>query len=238
MAHFGKINFIVILVLAGYIGLQPLSDVDSQSAPKDAQSSSSNLQLAGCYLNPDMQPRPATEMNTITSGEDIKTTYVERETYVCKTSSRQTMLADVSVYIGFMDNISNQSSAQRNIQIVTCIKDINLTSVNCKTEDPPSEFPIEEIMCSLTTQFRQPILMNTVGGDGNMTHIMKNIGADSRIFTCRDLDRTEFTKSLTTFIQVYENLEKETRDTTVETLTCLKDKVNLKVIACDIKKVM
>jgi hypothetical protein len=228
-----------LLLVGTLIAFQPLQ-ASSQSPTEGSNiiEDPPTLELSNCYLNADMQSTPATEMNTITNDAIVKTIHVEKETYVCKTQSRQTLLADVYVYTEIIDNFRNQTSLKRNVEVLTCAKNINVTAVKCVSERPPTELPTTEIKCSIAPHFRRPVLMNTVSGSGNITESTKSIESDSRIFSCRDPNMIQLTKSLVTFIERYENLDKMITNNTVETLTCIKEIVDLKVVTCNIQKVM
>jgi hypothetical protein len=176
-------------------------------------------------------------MNTIASEAIAKTIYVEKETYVCKTPQRQTVLADVNVYAGIISNFQNQTAISQKLDVVTCLKVVNATDVKCTSQTPPDDF-LPEMTCSVMTPLRRPVLMNSVAGTGNMTHLDKTIEADSTVFSCRDSNDTRLIKNVITFTEIYEDLEKMVSKKGVESVVCVKDIVNVNVLGCYFQKVM
>lgn len=238
-AKFTRNLAILFLLSTGtLLSLQPLSALSQSPVESDKKVDLTTVELSNCYLNPDMQSRPAADMNTITSDSIVKTVYVEKETYVCKTPSIQTVLADIHVYAQMIDNIQNQSSISRRIEVVSCLKDVNATEVKCVSEKAPNNFLPSEIGCSITSPFQRPILMNTVAGSGNLSHLDKTIEADSKVFSCRDASNARFVKNLVTFTELYENLDKMDLKLGGESMMCMKKIVDLTILGCYFEKIM
>ena len=120
---------------------------------------------------------------------------------------------------------------------MTCLKVVNATEVKCMSQTPPNDF-LPEMTCSVTTPLRRPVLMNSVTGTGNLTHLDKTIEADSTVFSCRDSDDTRLIKNVVTFTEFYEDLESMVSKKSVESVVCVKDIVNVNVLGCYFQKVM
>lgn len=196
------------------------------------------LQLANCSLIERIQPTQATEMNTAVVKAIAKTTYIERQTFLCESQVDQQFLADVSLYAHIIDNLQTQSAVKRSFEVVTCIKDINATILQCQAEEPPTNLLSLELRCSIPRQFRHPILVDTAVYFDNMTNLVKTIEADSKTILCRDANNIQLIKDVSTFTHSYDNLDEMTAKKSVETVICLKTVLNLKVITCNIQKVM
>lgn len=223
-----------LISIAFVFGLQFIifhpASVWSQSNPNQDTSPTAFV-LSSCYINGDVQPSHEVQMDTQRIDGIIRTLYTEMQTFVCKTQANQPVIADVSFYVRMIDGLNNQTSLERDIEVVTCIKGINLATIlQCTSEQPPTSLPAAK-MCSIQSSFMRPIVMNSEAAEDRS---VKTTVADSKIYFCKDSNNKQMIKDVITFIESYENLDFPSTKRSAEAVTCIIEIVNLKTRACDI----
>src|SRR5574341_771295 len=139
-------------------------------------------------------------MNTIRSGNIVKTTHAEKEIFDCVLDQgRIDVIADVTTYIEIYENIVDREVVKASVLVTTCLKEPGLsfgrtggaTVIGCESYTPSSSSVHVGATCSEpvfppeaeATPLLPPQEMNSV----NKGSIVKTIEADKEIFLC-DLD--------------------------------------------------
>ncbi len=181
------------------------------------------------------------DMNTIIFKDIAKTIHVEKEILNCKIQTGGSVLAMISIFTELFENVKTQSSLNKTVEAVTCIKAYNGTVLWCQSKNIPitNEYPLSAINCdpqNLKIQNQpSPIEMETVVGPNG---IVKTVEAEKEVFLC-DLKQGAPTKSLDViiFTELFENMLSETTiKRNIETVSCIKDLSNAEVIKCGSKK--
>jgi len=147
-------------------------------------------------------PEDGISMNTVRSGNIVKTIHAEKEVYLCKTAQGNIpVLVDVTVIGEIYEDVSTKSIINRQAEVITCMK-IEETGqvIGCETESVPADPTIVRncfedpffildlsiisgpiLTIPLGIEFTtHPQEMNTV----NKGSIVKTIEAQKEIFIC------------------------------------------------------
>lgn len=230
-----SITFLLLIVGLGSIQLvQTSTQSNSFSISTLPQSP---IKLGKCYMDVGIQPTQPIQMNTVAIKQIVKTIYVEKQTFACKTPSNQAVIVDITLYARLTDDIATQTRVSRALEVVTCINDLNLTVIECTSEQPEQNMLPGEVRCAIN-KYQRPILMNSESVSNNITQKVASVEVYSRMSTCRDADNTQMLKDVVTFTQITENLNGIIIKKNIESVTCMKAIVNLKVFSCDLQQVL
>ncbi len=128
-------------------------------------------------------------MNTVRSGNIVKTIHVEKEIFASSCHLEQgglPVIVDLTTYVELYQNINDREVIKASALVVTCIKDIfTATVIDCESSVPPSTpVPVgsdcEELGDVAKADITHPQEMNTV----NKGSIAKTIEAQKEVFIC------------------------------------------------------
>lgn len=181
------------------------------------------------------------DMNTIIFKDIVKTIHIEKQILNCKIQIGGSVLAMMSIFTELFENLKTQSSLNKTVEAVTCVKAYNGTVLWCQSKKIPitNEYPLSGINCdpqNLKIENQSsPIEMETVVGPSG---IVKTVEAEKEVFLC-DLKQGVPAKSLDViiFTELFENILTETTvKKNIEVVSCITDLANAEVIKCGSKK--
>jgi hypothetical protein len=133
--------------------------------------------------SPEIREDPIS-MNTVRSGNIVKTIHAEKEIFASSCHLEQgglPVIVDLTTYIELYQNINDREVIKATALVVTCIKDIfTATVIDCESSVPPSTPVPVGSDCYENRNITHPQEMNTV----NKGSIAKTIEAQKEIFIC------------------------------------------------------
>ena len=76
-------------------------------------------------------------MNTIIFKDIVKTIHVEKEIFKCKTKKGALVIAMVSFFTELLESMRTQSTLNKTVETVTCVKGYNGTISYCHSKNIP-----------------------------------------------------------------------------------------------------
>ena len=73
-------------------------------------------------------------MNTIIFKDIVKTIHVEKEIFKCKTKNGALVIAMVSLFTELLESMRTQSTLNKTVETVTCVKGYNGTIYYCHSK--------------------------------------------------------------------------------------------------------
>jgi hypothetical protein len=223
------------LLITGFIIIQPLH-IQAQKVPVIKIPAA--IQVTKCQIvNPPTDP---IDMNTITFKDIAKTVHVEKEIFKCITKNGAPVITMVSLFTELFENLQRQSTLNKIVETVTCVKVYNVTISYCDSKKIPisNQYPFS-VSCDPSKlnilNITSPIEMETVVSS---TGIVKTIEAEKEAFLCT-YKQNKHTQILDVmlFTEIFENVSKGTViKKNVESISCLKDIDTAKVLKCNTKK--
>ena len=123
-------------------------------------------------------------MNTVRSGNIVKTIHAEKEIFASSCHLEQgglPVIVDLTTYVELYQNINDREVIKASALVVTCIKDIfTAIVIDCESSVPPSTPVPVGSDCEENTSITHPQEMNTV----NKGSIAKTIEAQKEVFIC------------------------------------------------------
>jgi hypothetical protein len=207
-----------------------VSESANQDMPKD-------LQLNNCYIDKIARPSNTLEMNTAVFKSILTIITVQKEAFICSPTKGQNFNVDIGLYVMATNYLENGTALVRTIEAITCIKDQNATILSCSSEQPMKNLP--EAKCATQRPYsRGPIILSTEAGSGNLSSVGATIELDSDVIRCQDLSENPILKDMLSFTQITHNFDNMSSKKVGDTISCMKSIVNLKVLGCNIEKIM
>ncbi len=156
----------------------------------------------------ELSPEEPISMNTVRSGNIVKTVHAEKEIHECLLNQGELpVTVDVTTYIEIYENIVDREVIATNVLVTTCLKEPafkssgGATVIDCESYTPSSDpIPVGST-CHDHTDITHPQEMNTV----NKGNIAKTIEAQKEVFHC-DLNEFQKKVDVVIFTDIYENL--------------------------------
>ena len=227
-----------LLIIIGFIIIQPLQiqgqkEIATTNIPD-------SIKLTKCQIvNPPTDP---IDMNTVIFKDIAKTIHVEKEIFKCKTKNGALVVAMVSLFTELFENMKNQSTLNKTVETVTCVKGYNGTVSYCDSKKVPisNQYPFA-VDCDPRNlrilNITSPIEMETVVSSNG---ISKTVEAEKEAFLCT-YKQNKPTKLLDVmlFTEIFEKVSSGTViKKNVESISCLKDIATAKVLKCATKQHM
>ena len=225
------------LIITGFIIIHPLH-IQAQKVP--AINIPDAIKVTKCQIvNPLTDP---IDMNTIIFKDIVKTVHVEKEIFKCITKNGAPVIAMVSLFTELFENLKNQSTLNKTVETVTCVKGYNGTISYCDSKRIPisNQYPFS-ISCDPSKlnilNIMSPIEMETVV---NSNGISKTIEVEKEAFLCTyKQNKPTQILDVMLFTEIFENVLSGTViKKNVESISCLKDIGTAKVLKCNTKKHM
>lgn len=161
----------------------------------------------------DVRPQPSEDpisMNTIRSGNIVKTIHAEKEIFICELDQGALeVIADVTTYIELYENIVTREVLSSSAIVTTCLKDEpTATVIDCESYIPPTTPVPVSNRCSEVQEFSNithPQEMNTV----NKGITVATIETQKEVFFCT-LTAAVKKVDIVTFTIIFENLATQT----------------------------
>lgn len=188
--------------------------------------------LADCYLNNDARPSGGSSVDTTMANLIVKTTVLEKLTFVCKSLiSQEHRIVDVNLHAKMIDNIETLVPLNRSVEITTCTRDINGSILECVSETPTKDLP--PVACSLKKPYqRSPIIMKSIAST-NESMPSNRMEVDSDVFSCRDAKGNPALKNVVMFSNMFEYIEAtKPAKKSIESVSCVTDIVSASVLGC------
>jgi len=226
-----------LLILTGFIIIQPLQ---IQGQKEIATNIPDPIKVTKCQvLNPSTDP---IDMNTVIFKDIAKTIHVEKEVFKCKTKNGALVIAMVSLFTELVENLRTQSTLNKTVETVTCVKGYNGTVSYCDSKKIPisNQYPFAVNCDPLNLRIlniTSPIEMETVLSSNG---ISKTVEAEKEAFLC-SYKQNKPTQILDVmlFTEIFEKVSSGTViKKNVESISCLKDIGTAKVLKCATKKHM
>ena len=226
-----------LLIITGFIIIQPLQ-IHGQK--EIATNIPDPIKLTKCQIvNPPTDP---IDMNTVIFKDIAKTIHVEKEVFKCKTKNGALVIAMVSLFTELVENLRTQSTSNKTVETVTCVKGYNGTVSYCDSKKIPisNQYPFAVNCDPLNLRIlniTSPIEMETVLSSNG---ISKTVEAEKEAFLC-SYKQNKPTQILDVmlFTEVFEKVSSGTViKKNVESISCLKDIGTAKVLKCATKKHM
>ena len=173
--------FLITILISGFIIFQPLQ-INAQN--KIATSIPDAIKLTKCELI--TLPTDPIDMNTVIFKDIAKTIHVEKEIFKCKTKNGALVVAMVSLFTELFESMRTQSTLNKTVETVTCVKGYNGTISYCDSKNIPisKEYPFS-VGCDplnlRTLNITSPIEMETVVSSNG---ISKTVEAEKEAFLC------------------------------------------------------
>src|SRR5215212_2547704 len=117
-----------LLVITGFIIIQPLQIQGQKEIVKNIPDP---IKLTKCQIvNP---PTGPIDMNTVIFKDIAKTIHVEKEIFKCITKNGAPVVAMVSLFTELFENVRTQSTLNKTVEAVTCVKGYNGTVSYCES---------------------------------------------------------------------------------------------------------
>lgn len=227
--------FLIIILISGFIIFQPLQ-INAQN--KIATSIPDAIKLTKCELI--TLPTDPIDMNTVIFKDIAKTIHVEKEIFKCKTKNGALVVAMVSLFTELFESMRTQSTLNKTVETVTCVKGYNGTISYCDSKNIPisKQYPFS-VGCDplnlRTLNITSPIEMETVVSSNG---ISKTVEAEKEAFLCNyKQNKPRQILDVMLFTEIFEKVSSGTViKKNVESISCLKDIGTAKVLKCYTKK--
>ena len=181
-------------------------------------------------------------MNTVIFKDIAKTIHVEKEIFKCITKNGAPVVAMVSLFTELFENLRTQSTLNKTVETVTCVKGYNGTVSYCNSNQIPisREYPFAVSCDPLNLRIlniASPIEMETVVSSNG---ISKTVEAEKEAFLCTyKQNKPTQILDVMLFTEIFEKVSCGTViKKNVESISCLKDIGTAKVLKCYTKKHM
>ena len=226
-----------LLIITGFIIIQPLQIQGQKEIIKNI---SDPIKLTKCQIvNPPTDP---IDMNTVIFKDVAKTIHVEKEIFKCKTKNGALVVAMVSLFTELFENIRTQSTLNKTVEAVTCVKGYNGTVSYCESNQIPitRQYPFTVSCDPLNLRIlniSSPIEMETVVSSNG---ISKTVEAEKEAFLCTyKQNKPTQILDVMLFTEIFEKVSSGTViKKNVESISCLKDIGTAKVLKCATKNHM
>jgi hypothetical protein len=226
-----------LLIITGFIIIQPLQ-IHGQK--EIATNIPDPIKLTKCQIvNPPTDP---IDMNTVIFKDIAKTIHVEKEIFKCKTRNGALVVAIVSLFTELFENMKNQSTLNKTVETVTCVKGYNGTVSYCDSKQVPisNQYPFTVDCDPLNLRIlniSSPIEMETVVSSNG---ISKTVEAEKEALLCAyKQNKPTQILDVMLFTEIFEKVSSGTViKKNVESISCLKDIGTAKVLKCATKKHM
>jgi hypothetical protein len=226
-----------LLIITGFIIIQPLQ---IQGQKEIATIIPDPIKLTKCQIvNPPTDP---IDMNTVIFKDIAKTIHVEKEVFKCKTKNGALVIAMVSLFTELVENLRTQSTLNKTVETVTCVKGYNGTVSYCDSKKVPisNQYPFAVGCDPLNLRIlniTSPIEMETVVSSNG---ISKTVEAEKEAFLCTyKQNKPTQILDVVLFTEIFEKVSSGTViKKNVESISCLKDIDTAKVLKCNTKKHM
>ncbi|MFY3740020.1 MAG: hypothetical protein HMLIMOIP_000445 [Candidatus Nitrosomirales archaeon] len=172
-------------------------------------------------------PQDAISMNTVRSGNIVKTVHAEKEIFICFLEQGDLeVIVDLTTYLEVYEDITSQEVIETNAVATTCIKDEGTAQViDCESYGVSTSPVFVGSSCEEETEEEgkplntHPQEMNTV----TKGKLAKTIEAQKEIFECDfETDSTEKKVDIVLFTEIYEDLNtQETTDVQFLSARCV-----------------
>lgn len=233
----GSAVILSIIVITGIIISQSLQvEAQKETATKIPDA----IKVTKCQVvNPPTDP---VDMNTIIFKDIAKTVHVEKEIFKCITKNGAPVIAMVSLFTELFEDLRTQSTLNKTVETVTCVKGYNGTVSYCDSKQIPisSQYPFAVSCDPLNLRIlniMSPVEMKTVVSSNG---ISKTVDAEKEAFLCT-FKQNKPTQILDVmlFTEIFEKVPSGTViKKNVESISCLKDIDTAKVLTCNTKKHM
>lgn len=228
---------IALLIITGFIIIQPLQ---VQGQKEIATNIPDPIKVTKCQVvNPPTDP---IDMNTVIFKDIAKTIHVEKEIFKCITKNGAPVVAMVSLFTELFENLRTQSTLNKTVETVTCVKGYNGTVSYCNSNQIPisREYPFAVSCDPLNLRIlniASPIEMETVVSSNG---ISKTVEAEKEAFLCTyKQNKPTQILDVMLFTEIFEKVSNGTViKKNVESISCLKDIGTAKVLKCYTKKHM
>ncbi|MGZ5491829.1 MAG: hypothetical protein ACXWE6_13985 [Nitrososphaeraceae archaeon] len=226
-----------LLIITGFIIIQPLQ---VQGQKEIATNIPDPIKVTKCQVvNPPTDP---IDMNTVIFKDIAKTIHVEKEIFKCITKNGAPVVAMVSLFTELFENLRTQSTLNKTVETVTCVKGYNGTVSYCNSNQIPisREYPFAVSCDPLNLRIlniASPIEMETVVSSNG---ISKTVEAEKEAFLCTyKQNKPTQILDVMLFTEIFEKVSSGTViKKNVESISCLKDIGTAKVLKCYTKKHM
>lgn len=226
-----------LLIITGFIIIQPLQ---VQGQKEIATNIPDPIKVTKCQVvNPPTDP---IDMNTVIFKDIAKTIHVEKEIFKCITKNGAPVVAMVSLFTELFENLRTQSTLNKTVETVTCVKGYNGTVSYCNSNQIPisREYPFAVSCDPLNLRIlniASPIEMETVVSSNG---ISKTVEAEKEAFLCTyKQNKPTQILDVMLFTEIIEKVSSGTViKKNVESISCLKDIGTAKVLKCYTKKHM
>ena len=224
-----------LLIITGFIIIQPLQ---IQGQKEIATNIPDPIKVTKCQVvNPPIDP---IDMNTVIFKDIAKTIHVEKEIFKCKTKNGALVIAMVSLFTELFENMGTQSTLNKTVETVTCVKGYNGTVSYCDSKKIPisNQYPFA-VSCDPSNlrilNITSPIEMETVVSSNG---ISKTVEAEKEAFLCTyKQNKPTQILDVMLFTEIFEKVSSGTViKKNVESISCLKDIDTAKVLKCATKK--
>jgi hypothetical protein len=122
--------FLTTILISGFIIFQPLQ-INAQN--KTVTIIPDKNKVTKCkFVTPLTDP---IDMNTVIFKDIAKTIHVEKEVFKCKTKNGALVIAMVSLFTELFESMRTQSTLNKTVETVTCVKGYNGTVSYCDSEN-------------------------------------------------------------------------------------------------------
>jgi hypothetical protein len=151
-------------------------------------------------------------MNTVRSGNIVKTIHAEKEIFICELDQGALeVIADVTTYIEVYENIVTREVLSASTVVTTCLKDENTSTViDCESYVPPRSPVFVGSNCGEVQEFSNithPQEMNTVNKGNTVT----TVETQKEVFFCTIAPAVKKV-DVVTFTMIFENVATQTVD--------------------------
>ncbi len=226
-----------LLIITGFIIIQPLQ---VQGQKEIATNIPDPIKVTKCQIV--NAPTDPIDMNTVIFKDIAKTIHVEKEIFKCITKNGAPVVAMVSLFTEIFENLRTQSTLNKTVETVTCVKGYNGTVSYCNSTQIPisREYPFAVSCDPLNLRIlniSSPIEMETVVSSNG---ISKTVEAEKEAFLCTyKQNKPTQILDVMLFTEIFEKVSSGTViKKNVESISCLKDIGTAKVLKCATKKHM
>jgi hypothetical protein len=226
-----------LLIITGFIIIQPLQ---IQGQKEIAMNIPDAIKVTKCQVV--KPPTDPIDMNTVIFKDIAKTIHVEKEIFKCITKNGAPVVAMVSLFTELFENMRTQSTLNKTVEAVTCVKGYNGTVSYCNSNQIPisRQYPFA-VSCDPSNlrilNIQSPIEMETVVSSNG---ISKTVEAEKEAFLCTyKQNKPTQILDVMLFTEIFEKVSSGTViKKNVESISCLKDIDTAKVLKCATKKHM
>jgi hypothetical protein len=142
------------------------------------------------------------------------------------------------MYLRLINNLETGDSVQRSIEVMSCTKDINGNILGCTAENPPLR-GLQSVRCNLEKPYPGGnIKITSPGNLSNQSKVAHVSELHSDVFTCRGSDGAQLLKNVFLLVETRENIaESRVEEKNIESITCVSDIKQGKIVACSLQRV-